>query len=263
MNTPECPWRPARWLTTDFVQPDNIAVLEQSEKLKVMATSDNDFVRIVATFVRDSFFYPLNKSGEPSAGLRFYRHDKSCCSWFYKKQLDYSWSFPNEVLTATKCGICIDTANLCTSLLRAGGIKATTALGAVMNAETDDVSGYHAWTEVKYRDEPCIIETTIHTPNAETIVKAESVYDKDSDWANSNSIYYKIEARYDESHYEGVGLLGSSMVQLLGLPAQRVQCYGMAHTLDRMEHKKKAIMREWRKSEALNHRILSRVYGGV
>lgn len=259
---PVCPWRPAVWSTTDFVQKDHISVKDQAAKLRSIVNNDDDFIKAVATFVRDTLFYPEDKKGDPAAELCFKRAKKSRCAWFFSRDMNYAWSFPNEVLTATKNGICIDTANLTTSLLRAGGIFATTALGSVNNVKDDSVSGYHAWTEVIYKGVPSIIETTIHRPGADTILTRTSAYDRDSDWATTSGIYYKLEARYDEVNYEGVGDLGASMPQLMGLPAIRVQCYGVAHTMAQSEKRQKAMNKEWRKAEAIKHCLLSNAWGG-
>jgi len=261
MNIPECPWRPARWLTTEFVRPFNCAIQEQAIALRKMVTADNEYIKVCANFVRDSFVYPLDYLKAPSAGLVFRRYDKGrCWKYFYNQTLDYAWGFPNETLKI-KRGICIDTALLMTSLLIAGGIPAKCAIGAVVNAKTNEVVGYHAWSTFAYKGEQSVDETTIHF-EAETITRQASVYNVASDWANTNGIFYRQEAEFDNVDYTATGILGSEMVCLMGLPAQRVQCFGLNDTLERMYLKRKAMAREWRKSETIKHQLLSLAYRG-
>jgi hypothetical protein len=259
---PEVPWRPARWLTTNFVQPDNPAVKEEAAKLKSISQTDDEYVLACAEFIRDSFIYPLDYLKEPSAGMVLRRYDKGrWWKYYFNKTMDYSWGFPCETLVIGK-GICIDTALLMTSLLMAGGIYAKTALGAVVNSKTDEVAGYHAWTEMIYKGVGSTCETTIHSKDTDTILQIASTYNRNSDWATSNGIYYKLEARFDDKLYEPAGLLGTEMVSLMGMTPQRVECFGMVDTLARLYEKRKALSREWRKSAIITYKILSQAYGG-
>jgi hypothetical protein len=148
-----------------------------------------------------------------------------------------------------------------TSLLIAGGIPAKCALGAIVNAKTDEMAGYHAWSTFTYKGKPSGGETTIHF-KANTITEQASIYGRNSDWANINGIFYRQEAEFDNVDYTATGLLGAEMVCLMGLPAQRVQCYGLNDTLERVYMKRKAMAKEWRKSEAIKHHLLSLAYKG-
>jgi hypothetical protein len=265
MNIPECPFRPARWLVTEFVRPFNVAIQAQSIALRKPGASNDDYIKACADYVRDFFTYPQEKNGEPSAGLLFRRYDRGWAvkRYFYNQEMDYAWGFPNETLKI-KQGICVDTALLMTSLLIAGGIPAKCALGAIVNAKTNEVAGYHAWSIFTYRGKPSCGETTIHF-KAETITEQASIYridNKNSDWMNTNGIFYREEAEFDNVGYDATGLLGAEMVCLMGLPAQRVQCYGLNDTLERVYMKRKAMAKEWRKSEAIKHQLLSLAYKG-
>ncbi|GAH35812.1 unnamed protein product, partial [marine sediment metagenome] len=116
-NVPEVPWRfSERYLATDFVQTKNISILEEAGLL--YKQNNGNFVRGVADYIRDNFYYPLDNAGNPSASGQLLRHQKGFMAYHFKNCVYYAWSLPNEVV-ATGCGICIDTANLATSLLRA------------------------------------------------------------------------------------------------------------------------------------------------
>ena len=259
---PEVPWRPSRWLTTEFVRPSNVAVAEQAAALRKLAATDDDYIRMCANYVRDHFIYPLQKDGDPSAGLVFKRYDKAniCKTYFYNQVMPYAWGFPQETMKLG-LGICIDTALLMTSLLIAGGIAAKCALGAIVNAKDDSVAGYHAWSKFIFKGDPSIDETTIHS-KVETITRIAGVYNKYSDWATTNGIYYRQEAEFDDKVYDSTGGLGQDMVCLMGLTPQRVECYGLVDTLQRMDERRKSMAKEWRKAEIIKHNILSHAYGG-
>ena len=270
MQIPVSPWRHAQWLTTEFVQPNNIAVKEQADILKQLCRDDDEFIESCAVFIRDGFVYPEKKNGEPSAGLVFNRYDKGNClksDYFYKQTMDYAWGFPNETLNL-KRGICIDTALLMASLLIAGGVLSKCALGAVVNAKTGAVAGYHAWTTFIYKNEPSVCETTIHF-EADTITRQASLYDKDSDWASTNGIWYRQEAIFDNVLYASTGGLGAEMVSLMGVAPARafsvisdIKNYGMQDAIERIELRRKAMNKEWIKAENLKQKILARAYGG-
>jgi hypothetical protein len=256
---PESPWRPARWLTTEFVQPTNIAVVEAAAPYKDLP--DDERIKGLCDLVRDAFIYPLDKNGDPSAGLLLRRYDKGNIikSYFFNEVMDYAWGFPNETLKIRK-GICIDTALLLTSLLLAAGIPAKCCLGAIKNAVDGSVAGYHAWTEMVYRGLQSSDETTIHSKGAETIISIGGTYNRNSDWAKVSGIYYSLEARFDNTGYEAIGELGKNMVCLMGLPPAMVQCYGMQATLEKLDNKRRLMAKEWRKSEVIKHAMLELAY---
>ena len=259
----ECPWRPARWGTIEFVRPYTPAILEQATALRKLVTTDDEYIKLCANYVRDNFVYPLERNGDPSAGLSFKRYDKGWLvkRYFYNQEMDYAWGFPQETMKLGK-GICIDTALLMTSLLIAGGVPAKCCLGAVVNQKDNSIAGYHAWTTFNLFYQETICETTIHSPGINTLTKASSIYNKDSDWAVSNGIYYRQEAEFDNKEYNSTGELGKDMVCLMGLTPQRVECYGLVDTLERADKKRRSMAKEWRKAEMLKHNILSHAYGG-
>lgn len=266
MIIPVCPWRPARCLVTDFITPNNVAVKEQSDKIKKLCKTDDDYIAACAKFVGDEFEYPLDYMGNPSAGMSFKMYDKGrWWKYFFSKTMDYTWKYPNEVLVS-KLGICEGTANLYTSLLLAGGVPAKTALGAVVNVKDDSVAGYHAWTEMVYKGNRSTNETTIH-PYADTIKKAASTYNSESDWATSNGIYYRLESLMNDTGYEAEGDLGKEMVSLMGMSAQKydrlyLECFGIGDVLDKIKNKRRLIAKEWAKSENIKQHILKLAYGG-
>ena len=268
MKIPECTWRPGRYLVTDFIMPDNIAVKEQADVMRKLAGNDDDYIKIVAAFIRDpkNFIYPLQKDGDPSSGLKFERYDNGCAinkRYSYKQEMDYSWGFPPETLIIHK-GICIDTALLMTSLLIAGGISAKNCIGAVCDIKTGQDVGYHSWSQFMYRGEMCGGETTIHF-DAETIIRVSGLYYPNSDWALSNGIYYRREAEWDKTGYDAIGKLGECGVAFMGMSPRilqnNVRCFGLQAALNRMERKQKDIA-AWRESEAHKTKILSDVFGG-
>ena len=262
-NTPVCPWRPAKWLVTDFVQPNNPSIKEQAAKLRALAPKDDDFIKATAKYIRDEYQYPEQKDGDPSAGGLFKRYDNGaiCKRYKYSKEMEYMWGFPCETIEI-KLGICIDTSTLFTSLLIAGGVEAWNCLGEIVNAKTNEVSGYHAWPTFMYKGQRCADETTIHF-DAETITSIASLYfPQSSDWVNSNGIYYREQEKFNSLEDIGTGSLGSEMVKYMGLPPQRIQCFGLNDTLERWEKKHKVIAKERRESEALTRRILNQAYGG-
>lgn len=261
-NTPEVPWRPAKWLVTDFVQPNNPAIRKQAAKLRALSNSDDDFIKITASYIQKNFQYPEQNDGDPSAGLKFQRYDNGalCKRYKYTEEMEYAWGFPCETIEI-KLGICIDTSLLFTSLLIAGGIDAWCCLGEIVNAKTNEVAGYHAWPTFMYKGQRCADETTIHF-DAETITSIASLYfPQSSDWVNSNGIYYREQEKFNSLEDIGTGSLGSEMVKYMGLPPHAIQCFGLHETLERMELKHKAMAKEWRKSETIKHNILKQAYG--
>ncbi len=259
-DIPECPWRfGERYLVTDFVQVNNVAVKGQAAKLA--AGTKDDYIRAVAAWIRDDFFYPLDSGGNPSAQGQFLRHQKGIMQgYFAKKCVYYAWSFPNEILGFTRCGICIDTAQLAGSVLIAGGIDAWVILGDVRRSTDDSLLGRHAWVEVPYQADQYIIEATIHKTNIDNMVKASSVYDKKSDWAKTNNLYYPVQAKYNESIFDEVGPLGSSMIELMGMPAKKQYSLGLEKT--KCESSKK-LFKEWRQQELLKEKIIAEAYRSI
>ena len=180
------------WNVTDFVTPANPAVLDIASRF---SGGRDEKVRAAADHIKISYKYPLSASGEPAAEGALCRYKFSGSRWIWRRGVEYMWNFPAET-AAQGWGICIDTANLCASLLRACEVEAKVVLGPVYETRTEYLLGYHAWTETKYQGQNVVIETTIH-PSGQNIVPADAVYGKKMD------VYYVPQARFDESGYEG------------------------------------------------------------
>lgn len=150
-QTPKCPWRfGEECLVTDFVTPGQIAVQEAA--VPFVLPDNDESIEYVAAWIRDQFSYPLDRKGNPSASGLLKRYQRSRCKWEFSKLVYYMWAYPNEVLQSHR-GICIDTANLCASVLRALDIPARVVLGEIRQPSDNALIGYHAWAEVKYRGE--------------------------------------------------------------------------------------------------------------
>lgn len=251
---PEVSWRfGERYLATDFCQAKNVAIVNQANLLE-----GGDFINSVAMWIRDFFYYPLDNSGNPAAQGQMLRHQKGIVSGYHaKKCVYYMWSLPNEILGFTMCGICIDTANLAGSILRAKGIDAWITLGDVMSTKDNNLLGRHAWVEVPYNDKIYVLETTIHEPNTLNMVEAEKVYDKNSDWAIKGGVYFVYQAKYNEVEFKGEGPLGAEIIPLFGLPAHSVQLWGKERTLHRNNRK---LVKEWRAEERMITNLLKEAY---
>jgi hypothetical protein len=180
------------WVTS-FIQLDqpqiNVAYQE------CLHADKDKFVENVAKWINLNFAYPLNTSGDPACEAWLSRFQRKKKKWCFTKFVDYFWNFPVETITM-RFGICIETANLCTSLLRKAGVDAFVALGAVYDTASDELIGYHAWTRCKYKGQQYCIETTIHD-GTNNLVKASDLYGK------KMRVYYVEEAYYDEKGYHG------------------------------------------------------------
>ena len=261
-DIPSVPWRfGERYLATDFVQMNNIAVREQANELASTDPLRNQdtFIEQVARWIRDNFFYPLDNAGNPAAQGQLLRHRKGLVTGYHaKKCVYYAWSLPNEILGFSYCGICIDTANLAGSVLRAGGIDAWVILGDVNSAKNGTLIGRHAWVETPYSGKVYVLETTIHDPDTVNTIEASEVYDKTSDWAKKSGIYFIVQAKYNENEFKGEGPLGAGFVELMGLPAHRVLLMGREQTLHIRTAK---LQKEWCSEERLKTRLLKEAYG--
>lgn len=258
MEIPECPWRfGEKYLATDFVTPSNIAIREEADVLHE-GTDDDQFIYMASRWVRDNFFYPLDRAGKPSAQGQLLRHHISLTAGYHcKKCVYYAWSLPNEVIGATKCGICVDTANLAASILRAKTIDAWVVLGDVLSAKDDTLLGRHAWVMVPVGGVNQVIETTIHEANINNVIEAALVYDKTSWWAQDKGIYYSVQARYNEKEYIGEGPLGGQIMELFFLPAKRVMIFGLNGT---RRLKPRKLYKEWRQEERIKTALVAEAY---
>jgi|GEM_PF-6894758 len=224
------------YYVTEFVMTKNAMIIDAYNNLK---NEDNDkFVENVAKWIRDEFKYPLDNAEQPAAQAQLLMFKKSIMSYLFKKCVEYHWTFPTEVI-ASGYGICIDTANLTESVLRVKPLNESyVILGEVRDTLTNQLLGYHAWTEQPYKGDRYIIETTIHEEGVQNIIKADDIYGK------KLKVYYIKHAQYDETKYVPITSVGGyQIIYLLGLPARRVQLMGYESVI-RMKPKK--LYKEWR-----------------
>lgn len=228
------------WDIRDFINP----------RLTTTFVGEGDkVVEDIALFIRGQFVYPL--IGEnPSADAKFQRFHKNLCRYYFSKYVYYMWSFPQETL-AQKLGICIDTANLATSLL-VSKIDAWCCLGEVRATKDGTLLGYHAWEKCPYKGELTIMETTVHQP-ANTLVTTKNAYDRNSTWAIVSGLYYVEQAKYNNKEFQG----DSSVVASMNLPAKRVWLFGLEKTKLLPARK---LYREWRREEQWKTKLLEEAY---
>ena len=234
-----------KYRAQEFIQKNSYEI--QRAVSNFDATGDNLVIQI-ANFIRDEFTYPLINE-QPSCDGQFVRFKISFLgNYRFKKCVFYMWSFPVETLALFHAGICIDTANLATTLLRAKKHIAWTCLGEVRKTSTDELLGYHAWTETIFKKETWLNETTIHKKGAKTLIPATDAYDKNSEFAKRGNVYYVLHAKYNESQYIGVTDLGTSGIvfTLMGLPQKRLKLMGLEKVL---EIKPKKLYNEWKREE--------------
>jgi len=236
-----------KYLITDFVKSSQLDIKEMASLLL------ND--THVCNFIRDEFEYPLLNS-LPSTEGRFSRFKKGLMSYFYTNTVSYMWSFPEECLNQ-KCGICIDTANLCASLLLTLEYNAYVSIGEIRQNKTNDLIGYHAW--VTYGDR--LIETTIHNKNSQNVIPIESAYDRNSEWAKQKDIYYIEHGKFNDKEYIGVTELGQTglVVELLSIPKKLIHLN--CDTADNFSKFRKKYYKQWAKEEIQKYRVLEGVYG--
>ena len=243
-----------RYYVSEFVQPKTYEI---EAKAKEFNATGNEFVDKVAVFIRDEFKYPLI-GGQPSADGQILRFRKSLLSYQWKKCVYYMWSFPSEVFVQ-KLGICIDTANLGSSLLRAGNLDAFTCLGEVRKTSTDELLGYHAWSITPYKGNTALCEFTIHESGVYNMVILHNAYHKDSEFAIKGDIYYIEHARYNEVNYVGTTELGRSGIifALMGKPLKLLNRYGLEKTL---KIHPKTLYHEWRLEELKRTAIIGEAW---
>lgn len=267
-DIPEVPWRfGERYLVTEFIQSKNIAIMEQAKNL--YDSNQDVFVRKIADWVRDCFYYPLDNAGNPSTSGQILRYQKGLMAYHFKKCSAYVWALPCEVMN-TKCGYCAETANLATAILIAGGIpNSWVVLGEVRTAKDDRLLGYHAWTECPLSGVQNAMETTVDEAVVNILAPAPEVYNRNSEWAQKANLYYVPQSRYNASEYLGEGPLGGMMVQLMGLPAKRVLLFvgiyknlqeGILRTL---QENPKKLCKEYLQESRIIKQLLLEAYRGL
>ncbi|TET44890.1 MAG: hypothetical protein E3J66_00305 [Dehalococcoidia bacterium] len=104
------------------------------------------------------------------------------------------------------------------------------------------------------------METTIHEADVKNLIRASEVYNKESEWAQKSGLYYSVQAKYNESEFQGEGPLGASVVWLMGLPAKRVLLFGAVDAWQQFQDKPKKLLKEWRIEERQKERMLLEAY---
>jgi hypothetical protein len=144
----------------EFIQVNHEWLREIAEKLR--KPSQLETVKNVYRFNVREIQYPFRADGKPAIGFEFKAFPWLIYGFFKlylaEYQQEYAWLMPSQLLKF-KYGICVDTANLCTTLLRILGINAYTVLGVVVGG--GKYYG-HAWTIAEADGEWYFLETTIH-----------------------------------------------------------------------------------------------------
>ena len=213
----------------EFIIPDAYAIRKIADQFKKL--SDKEFIYEVAHWVRDNFTYPLNSRGEPAAEheWHYYEYGTDCPyrglankilgrlgyiwaesdkRFLFNRRWPYVWQDALMSLV-TKIGICIDTAILCSSILRVRkNIRSFCEVGYV-TVPGDPRRFGHAWSIAQIEGKWLLIETTIHEKDVENVVEREKAV---SDGING-VVYHPIE-RWNETEYEQLG----SWIEVSGLP---------------------------------------------
>lgn len=143
-----------------FIQVEHEILKNLAKNLKTQNKLET--VRKIYQYNVREIQYPFRPDGKPAIGFTF-----KAFPWlvhgFFKLYLaeyeqEYAWLLPSQLLKF-KYGICIDTANLCTTLLRILDVDAYTILGVV---EGSGRYYGHAWTIAEADGEWYLLETTIH-----------------------------------------------------------------------------------------------------
>ena len=235
------------WVT-DFVVPRNPDI--QDVVAGFGNVTGDKFVEAVAAYIRDNYQYPL-WNGNPTCDGQLLRYTKGLLAHGFKCCMYYVWAFPPEVIQS-KLGYCAETGNLAESLLLSK-VDSFAVLGDVLNTN-DILLGRHEWVETPYHGDTAVLETTIHTQDANNLASAKSVYDKNSDWAKQGRLYYSPKARFNDKIYEG----SNEFIALMGLPAKRVLLFGLEET---QKVKAKQLYKELRKENAIMQELLKQAWG--
>lgn len=185
-----------KYYVTEFVKPNTFEIAKVCEE-KLRGRDLDETLKNILKFIRDEFVYPFDYLGNPSTNGLLLRHRKMYGKWYFKSYVNYMWDFPSETLIK-RCGVCIDTSNLCCSLLRHFNFNAYVELGKVYKMPENQFLGYHAWVTVNHRDAWWVIETTIHRRGVVNIVKRDDAY------SGRFGVRYECFVRYNEKDVEYV-----------------------------------------------------------
>lgn len=146
-----------------FVEVESEELRELASKLRKRKPKDS--IKAVYRFNVTEVNYPFTADGKPASGYKVEVFPWLRLGPWFKLYLrswegGYAWLKPTQVVRLGY-GICVDTSNLCTTLLRILGFEAYTVLGVVEDPCSNRVYG-HAWTRVLNRRRWYMLETTIH-----------------------------------------------------------------------------------------------------
>lgn len=147
-----------------FIETYDANLRKIAEKLE--CKRDIDTVKAVYRFNIDKIRYPFTADGKPSTGFKievfpWLRFGSIFKIYLKNWEGEYAWLKPSRLIEIGY-GICVDTSNLCTTLLRILGFDAYTSIGIVKPRMESDRYYGHAWTRVRIDNLWYIIETTIH-----------------------------------------------------------------------------------------------------
>jgi len=149
------------YYVTDYVQVENPHMKAIAENLN--AKNIDEAIERVLQVTCGELAYPLNWRAAPAIE----RHIKIFKWWdgFFltdEGEKRYGWLLPNQI-AVTRKGICIDTACFCGTLLRILKVDAYVVLGAILDARTKKILGFHAWVVARKSDgKQYLLETTVH-----------------------------------------------------------------------------------------------------
>jgi hypothetical protein len=173
-------------VVNNFIMTKNYLVVQTAKRLGTLKN--------VIDFNYNSIRYPLDCFGNPLTTGRL-SYAKYLLSWLFNKTQGYIWQYPNMVLLS-KLGVCIDTSNLMTSLLRVLNKDAYTTLGEVRLSQSNELLGYHAWALLKGPDQDQVIETTIHKGQGDY---SQIVLNKDAAYSGKLRLKYVPYLHYNET----------------------------------------------------------------
>lgn len=176
---------------TDFIQTDNPTLVKIAETLKAQP---RDTVRTVFDYVCREIKYPLNFRGKPAIerAIKLFKWWDGL--YLFEQDQKYGWLKPRQTLEVEH-GICIDTACLCTSLLRILNQNSYVCLGAILKSDNGKMLGLHAWSIVEIESGWYLLETTVH-PGPAPIIPLEVAIN--GGW----KITYDEACRFNEAEYQ-------------------------------------------------------------
>jgi len=238
-----------KWLVTDFVTPKNPDIQDVLHSFGNV--EGDDFVNKAAAYIRDNFQYPL-VGDLPSCDGQLLRYTEGLLKHKFKCCKFYVWAFPAETIQS-HFGYCAETGNLAESIL-VNKVNAWAVLGDVLDLN-GSLLGRHEWCEVPYKGNTYVLEATIHIKVVNNLATADSVYNKESDWAKQGSLYYSPRARFNDKRYTGDNMF----VAMMGLPAKRILLFGLEAT---QKVKAKQLYKELRKEDIIKENLIKIAWGG-